>query len=36
MKQQAMKLVRQVAMADVNLDNTEQQAINVLSAELEK
>ncbi|MFT6778508.1 MAG: putative tellurite resistance protein B-like protein [Paraglaciecola sp.] len=36
MKQQAMKLVRQVAMADGNLDDTEQQAINVLSAELEK
>jgi tellurite resistance protein len=36
MKQQAMKLVRQVAMADGNLDDAEQQAINVLSAELEK
>jgi uncharacterized tellurite resistance protein B-like protein len=36
MKQQAMKLVRQVAMADGDLDDAEQQAINVLSAELEK
>lgn len=36
MKQQAMSLVRQVAMADGELDDSEQQAINVLSAELEK
>lgn len=36
MKQQAMKLVREVAIADGELDDTEQHAINVLSAELEK
>ena len=36
MKKQAMKLVREVAIADGELDAAEQQAINLLSAELEK
>jgi uncharacterized tellurite resistance protein B-like protein len=36
MKQQAMKLVREVALADGELDATEQQAINLLSEVLEK
>jgi uncharacterized tellurite resistance protein B-like protein len=36
MKQQAMKLVREVAMADGELDDAEQQAINLLSEVLEK
>jgi uncharacterized tellurite resistance protein B-like protein len=35
-KQQAMQLVRDVAMADGELDETEQQAINLLSEVLEK
>ena len=35
MKQQAMKLVRDVALADGELDKAEQQAINLLSAVLE-
>jgi uncharacterized tellurite resistance protein B-like protein len=36
MKQQAMKLVREVAIADGELDEAEQQAINLLSEVLEK
>jgi uncharacterized tellurite resistance protein B-like protein len=36
MKQQAMKLVREVAIADGELDDAEQQAINLLSEVLEK
>ena len=36
MKQQAMKLVRDVAIADGELDESEQQAINLLSEILEK
>jgi uncharacterized tellurite resistance protein B-like protein len=36
MKQQAMKLVREVAIADGKLDDAEQQAINLLSEVLEK
>ena len=36
MKQQAMQLVRDVAIADGELDASEQHAINVLSAFLEK
>ena len=36
MKQQAMKLVRDVAIADGELDAAEQQAINLLSEILEK
>jgi uncharacterized tellurite resistance protein B-like protein len=36
MKQQAMKLVREVAIADGELDDAEQQAINLLSDVLEK
>jgi tellurite resistance protein len=36
MKQQAMKLVREVAIADGELDDVEQQAINLLSEILEK
>jgi uncharacterized tellurite resistance protein B-like protein len=36
MKQQAMKLVREVAIADGDLDDAEQQAINLLSEVLEK
>lgn len=36
MKQQAMKLVRKVAIADGVLDDAEQQAINLLSEVLEK
>jgi uncharacterized tellurite resistance protein B-like protein len=35
-KQQAMKLVREVAIADGELDDAEQQAINLLSEVLEK
>lgn len=35
MKQQAMKLVREVAIADGELDDAEQQAINLLSEVLE-
>jgi uncharacterized tellurite resistance protein B-like protein len=36
MKQQAMQLVRDVAIADGELDDAEQQAINLLSEVLEK
>jgi uncharacterized tellurite resistance protein B-like protein len=36
MKQQAMQLVREVALADGELDAAEQQAINLLSEVLEK
>ena len=36
MKQQAMKLVREVSIADGELDDAEQQAINLLSEVLEK
>jgi uncharacterized tellurite resistance protein B-like protein len=36
MKQQAMNLVREVAIADGELDDAEQQAINLLSEVLEK
>lgn len=36
MKQQAMQLVRNVAIADVELDAAEQQVINLLSEVLEK
>jgi uncharacterized tellurite resistance protein B-like protein len=36
MKQQAMTLVREVAIADGELDDAEQQAINLLSEVLEK
>lgn len=36
MKQQAMQLVREVAFADGDLDETEQQAIDLLSEVLEK
>jgi uncharacterized tellurite resistance protein B-like protein len=35
-KQQAMKLVREVAVADGELDEVEQQVINLLSEVLEK
>lgn len=36
MKQQAMQLVREIALADGELDETEQQAIDLLSEVLEK